>query len=280
MKQPLLYASKTGQYTNGYYMFSDGSIYIAKTPLYYYKGTSGVSDPNCKFNALIAEGIAKELGISTSENVLSKRENGQVRILSKYFLDPNEELVEFYDHNEGNGISGVYNELNSSLSLRNYSKNQIDSTCMEFLKQEFLAKLIGLQDQKCDNTGIIISMDESGNRSVRMAPMFDYDYSFKPAENVGYRVRFATNGKADIASFIEDFSDNKEFLEFVRNSIDNLDMEKVYERIYNSKGLEFFKNHKENLALRENFTEFVNANLQKARICLQKIEKQKMGEEK
>ena len=57
-------------------------------------------------------------------------------------------------------------------------------------------------------------------------------------------------------------------------------MEKVYERIYNSKGLEFFKNHKENLALRENFTEFVNANLQKARICLQKIEKQKMGEEK
>ena len=57
-------------------------------------------------------------------------------------------------------------------------------------------------------------------------------------------------------------------------------MEKVYERIYKSKGLEFFKNYKENPVLADEYTQFVNANLQKARMCLQKLEKQKIGEEK
>ena len=280
LKQPVLYAQKAGQYTDGYYILPDDSIFIAKIPLHYHRNKSQVSDSNCIYNAIVAEGIAEELGVSTSENMLSKLDNGQVRLLSKYFLNPNEELIDFYDHEEGNRISGVYNELYSSLSLRNYSQKQIDSTCMEFLKQEFLAKLIGLQDQKCNNTGIIISTDELGNKSVRMAPMFDYDYSFKPAENVGYRIRFSNDGTGNIDSFIKDFSYNSEFLDFVKNSVESLDMEKVYERIYKSKGLEFFKNYKENPVLADEYTQFVNANLQKARMCLQKLEKQKIGEEK
>ena len=38
--------------------------------------------------------------------------------------------------------------------------------------------------------------------------------------------------------------------------------------------------YREKSVLEDEYTQFVNANLQKARMCLQNLEKQKMGEEK
>ena len=169
--------------------------------------------------------------------------------------------------------------MDRTLRLRNYPNDQIEKVKFEFLKQEFLAKLIGLKDQKADNTGIIISIVD-GKRCVRIGPMFDYDFSFKAAEDSILRSRKADNGKADIASLIEQYKDYPGFLDFVKKSVNTLNMENVYKNIYRKHGLKFFENYQDNTVLAKKFTSVVNANLDMARATLYAIENERKGEEK
>ena len=291
MRQPVLYASGKGEFTDSYCLFPDRSIYILKIPLHYFPNKSEIVDSACAYNPVIATGIAKELGIETSENILGVRRDGQIRILSKYFLKPNEELVNFYKPEESKEfamqgeeiaevdekISDIFKELDKSLTLRNYPKDQIEKAKLDFLKQEFLAKLIGLNDQKWDNTGLIIS-NEGGKRSVHMAPMFDYDFSFQVAEDLDLRVRKADNGKGDIASFIEQYRYYPGFLDFVEKSVNTLDMGKVYNNIYKETGIKYFSNYKENSRLALKYTNIVNKNLDIAKSLLKTYEREDMGE--
>ena len=278
MRQPVLYASNKGIFTDSYCIFSDGSIYISKIPLHYLKGKSDVSDPNCIYNPIIATGIAKELGIDTSENVLGRKENGEIRILSKNFLRPEEELITFFEYQEHQKISEVLSSLETNLTLRKYPKEQIEKIKFDYLKQEFLAKVIGLTDQKEDNTTLIISTDENGRKTVRMAPMYDYDFSFHIAEDLGFRILESDNGRTDLVSFIEQYRDYPGFLDFVKKSVNTLDMEKVYKNIYNETGLKFFENSTENPVLKDGYTKFVNSNLYMAKLILKEFEREEMGE--
>lgn len=296
MRQPVLYATGKGEFTDSYCLFTDGSIYISKLPLHYAPNKSGIFDSSCKYSPIIATEIAKTLGIETSENVLGRKPNKHEVILSKYFLEQNEELINFYEdpeepdefvvqdkkeekQNPYEKISNVFMELEKNLKLRHYPKDQIEKVKFDFLKQEFLAKLIDLKDQKADNTGIITSI-VGGKRSVRIAPMFDYDFSFKAAEDSSLRSRKADNGKADITSLIEQYKDYPGFLEFVKKSVNSLDMENIYESIYIKHGLKFFQNYKENSVLKNKFTSIVNTNLDMARATLHALENERKGEEK
>lgn len=282
-------------------------VYISKFPLNYLPNKSGIFDSSCKYSPIIATEIAKELGVETSENFIGRKSNMHNVVLSKYFLRPNEELINFYEDPEESDefavqdnkeekpnpyekISNVFNELDRTLRLRNYPNDQIEKVKFDFLKQEFLAKLIGLCDQKGDNTTLIISMDEDRKKRVRLAPMYDYDFSFNVVKGNGFRKRCADNGKTDIVSFVEQYRDYPEFLDFVKTSVNILDMEKVYENIYNDTGIKIFESSKENPDLEDDYTEFlkdrlktdytgfVNSNLRMIQKLLKSFEREKMGE--
>ena len=92
-------------------------------------------------------------------------------------------------------------KLTRNLELRQFPQEEIESTKTEFLKQEFVAKLIGLVDQTADNSPVIVSVDEDGKKHVRMAPMFDYDYSFHITKS-GMTVRKCDDGQNTISSLI------------------------------------------------------------------------------
>ena len=272
-KQPIGFGQQPGNFTAGYYMFSDGSIYLSKMPLYYADEFSLVDDTNCQYIPVIATGIAKQLGIDTSENILGIQDSGEFRILSKYFLKPNEELITFFNYTPGQKISEVFNILERNLRLRKFPENQIEKAKLDFLKQEFMAKLIGLCDQTEDNTTLIVSTDEEGKKTVRMAPMYDYDFSFNATVN--FRVRECDNGKTDIASFVEQYKNYPEFLNFVKKSTSNLDMGEVYENIYKETFLKFFENPREKRIYRDDYTKFVNTSLHMVKMLLKRFEKRK-----
>lgn len=275
IKQSYNKKSPMGKFTDRYIMLPDRTIFISKYPVHL-KPKWRIYDSACQYNGIIATGIANQIGVSSSENELAIIENGQPRLLSKFFLLPNEELNSFYEDEEDENekintkISDTLNSLESSLRLRKFPETDIKRAKIEFLKQEFLAKLIGLCDQNNQNTGIITSTDSESNRSVRLAPMFDYDFSFFTAKDFLLTRRACDNGQTDIGSLIRQYKDYPGFMEFVKKSISTLDMNQVYDSIYTSKHLKLFKPPHDDVILNR-FTEFVNRNLTLARNTVKEL---------
>lgn len=275
LEQPPMFARSMGWFTDAYLLFPNGGVAISKYPLHYKSSKAGVRDPDCAYCAVIASGIAKSLGVSTSENTLARRKDGQLRILSKNFLRDNEEMITFMDDTKIQKSSDLLAEIDQALMLRNYKATDIADVKFEFLKQEFLAKLIGLKDQKASNTGLLTSIDALG-RHVRLAPMFDYDYSFFIGEGMDLPLFVCDNEKSDISSLILQYKDYPGFLDFARQAV-KLDMNSVYKRIYEDTGVKEFENPEGNQRLKR-FTDFVDVNLGLAKQTLHELEPNERGE--
>lgn len=275
LEQPPMFARATGWFTDSYLLFPNGGVAISKYPLHYKSTKAGVSDPDCAYCAVIASGMAKALDVSTSENTFARRKDGQLRILSKNFIRDNEELVTFMEDTKIQRSSDVLVEIDQALMLRNFRAKDIADVKFEFLKQEFFAKLIGLKDQKASNTGILTSVDSNG-RHVRLAPMFDYDYSFFIGEGKDLPLLVCDNGEADISSVIKQYKDYPGFLDFVKQSV-NLDMNSVYRSIYEDTGIKEFEHPEGNERLKR-FTDFVDVNLGKVKQTLRDLEPNERGE--
>ena len=247
-------------------MMTDGSIYISKEPLYY-KAMQGITNKYCIYCPLIASYIAKELGVKSAQISLANTDKGY-RILSKNFLNENEEIVTYSESKEL--ISQYMSAIDENLKMRKFDESEIEEVKFEFLKQEFVAKLIELKDQHANNSPFIISMDEDGKKHVRMAPMFDFDYCFHIAKDVKYMSRKCDNGKVDIGSLIEQYKDYSGFIEFAKTSIEKLDIIKIFKQIYQDKKIEKFNSYQEDEEMQA-FIDFVNKNIQLAKTTLEKI---------
>ena len=276
LEQPPRFARATGFFTDSYILFADGSIAILKYPLNYKSTRSDVSDKDCIYCPIIGTGIAKAIGVDTSENIIAKRKDGQFRILSKNFLIPGEELITFLGEGRNLEISYILEQLDRAEVLRNYPLEEINHVKLDYLKQEFLAKLIGLKDQKADNTGLVTSMSRNG-RHVRLAPMFDYDYSFFISESLNLSVNKCDDGTSSIDSLIKQYKDYPGLIDFVKSAVSSLDMGKVYRGIYNDTGLRVFENPKNNATLKK-FSSFVNENLRLAKKALSELVPNERGE--
>lgn len=257
--KPLRFVASPGNFTDNHIMFTDGNKYISKLPLNQ-KGNSGVRSGACKYCALIASHIAKTIGVEAAEVRLALNHNG-VKIMSKNFLTQNEELIEYGDYVTEGSISAQLSQMEQTLRLRRFSDEEIKTAKFEFLKQEFLAKLIGLKDQSLSNSPIIVSVDKNGIKHVREAPMFDFDYSFHIGEKSdNLPVRKCDNGRIDIGSFIEQYKDYPGFKEFVKKSLDSIDMDRIFRQIYEDTGIKMFEDYQNDEVLNK-FKSFVNANI-------------------
>ena len=242
----------------------------------YKSAQSEVRDKDCIYCSIVGTGIAKAIGVDTSENTIAKRKDGWLRISSKNFLRHGEELITFLGEGRNLYVSEILEQLDRVEVLRNYPMKEINQVKLDYLKQEFLAKLIGLKDQKADNTGLVTSMGKNG-RHVRIAPMFDYDYSFFIGEKVDLSVNKCDNGREDIASLIIQYKDYPGFINFVKSAVSSLDMNKVYRGIYKDTGLSIFQNPENNTTLKR-FSDFVESNLDKARFALDQLFPNERGE--
>lgn len=268
--KPRMFCGSSGNFLDNQTMLTDGSVYISKLPLNY-RGNSGIRNSDCIYSAVIASYIAKNLQIEAAENTLANAYNGH-RIFSKNFLKPNEEMVTYAEETDEVKISELLNTLEEYLKSRRCSEREIEEAKFQFIKQEFMAKMIGLKDQSAQNSPLVVSVDEDGNRHVRMAPMFDFDYSFHIAEKEApyMLTRKCDNGKIDIASFIEQYKDYPGFEEFVRSSLQKLDMMKVFKNIYEETGIKDFENCEKDEDIMK-FADFVNRNIQLARETITKV---------
>ncbi len=274
LSQPRLFSGHAGNFLDKYMIMTDGSIYISKLPLNY-RGNSGVTNAYCLYCPLIASYIAKHLDIECADVTLAKAHNGYRRILSKNFLRDNEEIVTYTDDEAL--ISEHLNKMDEALRIRRFPENDIEKAEFEFIKQEFVSKLIGLKDQKADNSPLIVSTDEDGHRHVRMSPMFDLDYSFHIAKDMNMLVRKCDNGHTDIGSLIKQYIDYPGFKEFAQKSIDILDMKEIFRHVYEDTGIKAFEEYSNDDEMKK-FVEFVDGNIQMAKETFSKLLQSERGE--
>lgn len=257
--KPIRFAASAGDSTDNHIMLTDGRKYISKIPLNY-QGGSGIRNKYSIFVSLIASYIAKAAETEAAEIALARTYNGK-RILSKNFLQPNEELVLCVDDMEETTVSNYLSKLEQALRLRKFPNEEIAKIMFESLKQEFVAKLIGLKDQRADNSPVIIGVDENGKRYARVAPMFDLDYSFHIGEiGPDFITRTCDNGKDDIGSLIEQYKDYPGFEEFVKTSIQSIDMVNIFRQMYEETGIKIFGEYEGDEEMKK-FMHFVNKNI-------------------
>lgn len=266
--RPLRFVGGSGNFIDNHKIFTDGSKYICKLPLNY-RGGSGVSNGYCLYAPLIASYIAKQLNIDAAEISLADAYNGR-RILSKNFLSSNEEIVTYTEDTKEALISEQLRQMEEALRLRKFPANEIEKVKFDFLKQEFMAKLIGLKDQKMENSPLVVSVDEEENKHVKMAPMLDFDYSFQIGEKLPLmRVRKCDNGEVDIGSLIEQYKDYPGFKEFAINSMKSFNIVQVFNKIFEDTGNKMFKDYEND----EEMMEFINFANRNARIARETIAK-------
>ena len=274
------FRERIGFFTEGYIITPDETKYILKLPICLNSGISEVYDDECKYACMLASEIARTIGVATSENFIVRLPIKNSRIASKFFLEPDEDLEYFIPEKRDVTISEVLAALRGKLTLRHYPEDVIKRVEFEFLQQEFVAKLINLDDQAPDNSGLIVSLDASNKRHIRMAPMFDFDFSFFFLKNPEIMRRKCDNGKADVGSLVLQYKDNPDFIAFVRNAVKVLNMERVYANIYERTGLTFFGEDRRERGLKK-YTHFLNKNINMAKKALEIIDGKLMdtGEE-
>ena len=245
-------------------IFPNGRIFYCKRPFHLL--AMNMKDANRKYflySGLVASYVAKAVNVEAANITLGTSVNGMPNIMSENVLQQNEELISYadVDDTEEVKVSEQLDILGETLRLRKFPEDEIEQTRLDFLKQEFIAKLIGLRDQKASNSPIIISTDEKGQRHVRMAPMIDLDVCFDIGKGeVCSLTRQCDNGKDDIVSLVEQYRIYPGFMDFVKQAVQAINMKEIFNKIYTETGLVEFEEEQDN-EMTQYFEGFVNANV-------------------
>lgn len=246
-KIPYIHTQKqhgAGHHALGYIILPDGNMYFLKR-------MSSSEDEIQMYNNIVVPQIAKQFGVEATEYVICTKGN-ELYLLSPSFLEKDENIIygtdmfdltkypdiDIMDMNVGYfedlDINSSLTDIESYLSSRNVSRDEIESIQGKFLQQCFLNKFIEQSDEKPENTGII----KEGNGTFRMAPLWDPDHSTMVPD---YGIKRWVNGnesKNDLLSFVTYFFNYKNFGEYMQRIAKSFDVKKAIEEAETTSGIE------------------------------------------
>jgi len=192
------------------------------------------------YSELVAEEIAKQMGIPAASYDLVQM-GGLVKIASINVLRTGEELIHGSDILQVQSIKDINSICNTihSKIRRNFpgvSDSQTQAIKEDFLKITIFDKIIGNWDRNPDNWGFIKSPDGE----LRLCPEFDNNRSLNWKE-FDYDKDMHLNGDHDIKTLLEyclnNFSKPDEFVTFVENCVQNVNVKKACANILDEKGI-------------------------------------------
>lgn len=242
-----------------------------------------------RYTTLAAMGIARNLGLESAQYYLTtNNEEGDFKselgyIYSPNFLKENEELISGLDmstdmqtlmeiRGDMNNVDMIRNEklINVYLKNRRFSSEEIEEVRRDFVKQCIFRKIINDSDEANRNWGIIVKNESMYNeknqnnsikKTVKIAPMYDFEYAFQTKYKNVYRT---INGSADIEDFINYYKKEEWFKNWVNEVVCNLDMDDVYNEVFNSSKIKIPEEYK------IYFSEEVKEKLKEIKECINK----------
>lgn len=188
------------------------------------------------YNNILLPQIAKQLQCETAMYYLvksGKSKNSPKQILTIDFKKPNEGII----HGEKilEEVNGDINELNIQdltrethkyLEKKNIKSRDIDIIEKEFIKQSFYNRFVKQADENNHNWGILLNEKET---RARIAPIYDVDCCCD-ISTLGKHVRTTNDGsKYNLKSFLDDYGTNQWFDTYIKEVIEEFDIEKAIE---------------------------------------------------
>lgn len=192
------------------------------------------------YSELVSEEIAKQMGIPYARYDLVQM-GGLRKIASVNILDTGEELLHGSDIltiPRIKDINLICSSINNKLR-RDYPdvpEEEKQKIKEDFLKLTIFDKVISNWDRNPDNWGFIISPDGK----IKLAPEFDNNRALNLKAfdfNKAMHVDQDHSVEALLDYCMENFSNKSEFLDFVDNCVNNVDVRKACDNILNEKNI-------------------------------------------
>lgn len=201
------------------------------------------------YNNILLPQIAKQFQNESAIYYIvegNKISNNMKHILTIDFKNENEELIHGEDILEQAG--GDINELNiqnivshiETYLLNSGIKNQDISTIKrEFIKQSLYNKFVKQSDENNHNWGVLINRED--NRA-RIAPIYDLDCCCDVG-TLGKHYRTTQDGsRCSMSSFIKDFGEYKWFNTYIKEIVEDFDLNKAIQDAKNTTKIDIPEN--------------------------------------
>lgn len=161
-------------------------------------------------------------------------------LLTPTFLNNNEEFMPFGDvipNDKDHNVSNIWRQIERFLLERNISKDNIQQVRKQYVLKSIFGAFVELNDNHNYNDGLIFTDDRS-NRTVRLAPAYDLDYSMgiyniSPMGTPNRFVKIASDGGMEVSSMLKEF--DKDLTEKDLNKLlEALDPDNIAKIIYDA----------------------------------------------
>ena len=159
--------------------------------------------------------LAREENIAYTKDRIPhyRLEPNREYLLTPSFLKSDEEFVPFGDilsNDKETNVSTIWKQLEQFLTTRNISKENIKKVKKQYALKSIFGAFVELNDNHNYNDGLIFTDDRS-NRSVRIAPAYDLDFSMQiyNVTSIGatYFIKTANNGRFEVTDMLKEFQD-------------------------------------------------------------------------
>ena len=285
-----------GTFREGIYISTDGKEHIKKRTMDLEPQMNDFKHrKQLRYNGVIANQVFKSFGEESATYLPAIKFPPYYYIISENFLKENQELITFDDlYHEKDKECYKHSEILKLLegNIRIRYKNSMDEKEynelikkleLQYSKQAFIKKIIGLGDEKIGNLGIVLttSGEEMEIPQIDMSPAFDLDMSFNIADEANmYRIT-TDNEKNDIKSFVEEFKKVDGFSDFITNVINIMKKEDeliddIINKSYEVSKAKYFKDE-DNIT---NYKNYLKARFQETRQAYNELYLENRGEEK
>lgn len=248
--------------SRGKYLGPDRNQYIVKDaegPIE--GGAAGCKHAKyAKYNPTVAQAIFKYLGEQSAEFITACEKIPYYYVLSKNFLEPNEEMFSLEEKNFECISDGkikhtdIIKKIEEDIKERNLPPEKTETIIkklkLQYAIQETLKNLICSMDENLGNTSIILTKRDDGTiEDMNISPAYDMDLSFSVGEQLLRISRFCRttkDEKTDLKSIMEEFSEIEGYKEYMQEFAKKLSgnyTDEIFDIAYTSSGIDIFKNN-------------------------------------
>ena len=268
--RPVIRGNGEGAYIEGIFVSTDRKEYIKKFAMDAdAKLNSFEHHKQLRYNGTIAHEVFEYFGEKSANYLPAIYKPPAYYVITENFLSEKQELIDlgqFFKNKKDENLSEnkedekaykhaeILRLLENNIRIRyknNMSEEEynklISKLKIQYIRQAFLKKVIGLADEQPKNIGIVITKDseETIVPEINMSPAFDLDMSFDIAEERGMKRIQTNNGQTDIKSFIEEFADFdgfREFMDMVTRKMEDEEtaIETILDKSYEASKATFF----------------------------------------
>lgn len=208
------------------------------------------------YNNILLPQIAGQMQSESAKYYIAepnKASNNRRHLVTIDFKNPSEELIygeEILEQTDGDinelNIQNIINHLKAYLVKEQIKSQDIESIKREFIKQSLFNRFVKQSDENNHNWGILLNQE---NNRARIAPIYDLDCCCEIGTLRKHVRTTQDDSKYSMNSFIKEFGQYEWFIPYLKEVLEDFDINKAIEQAKRATGIEIpenIRNHYKN----------------------------------